>query len=108
MILSRFTIKGSLMLIIGFLTISLAFVYLYYYKINEIITKENQNTVKVYGPTSLLIVTLIINIALLVLSISLSIIYGKSCIIEKQADIEIKNLCPNILVQLKDAISKSS
>ena len=87
-----YLIKGSFTIIAGVLTFLLAFVYLYNYKKNVVAKAKDK---KVFGPTSLLVTNLLINITLLGLTLAMIIIYIKNSKHEYVQLGIIKQFCPH-------------
>lgn len=108
-----YLIRGIFMILLGLLTISLVAMYLYYYYNNELLNSDNKIKYRVFGPSSILIMLIIVNFITLLYCIFLSITFAKSALEDDSLMRQVKNKCPkykqlsNVIIgKIKSKIKK--
>lgn len=85
--------RGIFMLILGLLTISLIVMYFYYYFNNQLINSTNKDQYLIFGPTSILIMLLILNIVTLFYCIYLFIMHTNNAFQQNSISSRLKQKC---------------
>jgi len=91
--MKQLIIRGIIMLILGILTLSLVGMYVYYYATNELLTTRNKSKYRLFGPTPILIMLIIINIFTLIYCLFLTLTYTNTTFDNDQLSYLIEEKC---------------
>jgi len=91
--MQNYLIRGILMILLGVLTYMLIIMYFYYYYNNELLDITNKDKYRVFGPSSIIIMLIIINFFTIMYSFFLSATYIESTFEMEDIKSKIKNKC---------------